>query len=170
MILAAEFQWILSGVLGGMSQPGIRPGGYRVEEDELIRDLIGLRERGVGAVVNLTEASLSEEVVKGTGLAYLHLPVPDLEAPTIAQLDEFIKFVEEHEGAGKGVAAHCRAGLGRTGTMLAAFLVFRGAAARAAISKVRAFRPGSIETPAQEAAIFVYAAHCRTDSGDGALG
>lgn len=160
-MLAADFRWMIPGVLGGMSQPGISYYGYRVDEDELILDLANLKDRGVGALVSLTEAGLQAELVDRCGLTYLHLPVPDLAAPTIGQLDEFSMFVEEQAAAGRGVAAHCRAGLGRTGTVLAAFLVSRGFTARTALSEVRSHRPGAVETPVQEAAVFAYAAHCR---------
>ena len=52
-----------------------------------------------------------------------------------------------------GVAVHCLAGRGRTGTVLAAYFVHRGLSAREAIQKVRDLRPGSIEVPEQEDAI-----------------
>jgi atypical dual specificity phosphatase len=56
-----------------------------------------------------------------------------------------------------GVAVHCGAGLGRTGTVLAAYLVAGGEEARAALARVRELRPGSVETADQERAIEAYA-------------
>ena len=56
-----------------------------------------------------------------------------------------------------GVAVHCTAGKGRTGTVLAAYFVNAGLSAREAIQKVRTLRPGSIETPGQEEAIAEFA-------------
>ena len=55
-----------------------------------------------------------------------------------------------------GVAIHCAAGLGRTGTVLAAFFV-AGGLSRDAIVKVSDLRPGSVETAEQELAIERYA-------------
>ena len=49
-----------------------------------------------------------------------------------------------------GVAVHCAAGKGRTGTVLAAYLVTQGMTAGEAIRKVRELRPGSVETYEQE--------------------
>ena len=57
----------------------------------------------------------------------------------------------------QGVCVHCMAGVGRTGTMLAVYLVkSRGLSAQQAIQEVRRQRPGSIETQSQEEAVFIY--------------
>jgi protein tyrosine phosphatase len=55
------------------------------------------------------------------------------------------------------VAVHCGAGLGRSGTPIAAYLVSQGAAPDDAIALVRARRPGSIETAEQEVAVHEFA-------------
>lgn len=54
------------------------------------------------------------------------------------------------------VAVHCLAGLGRTGTMLACYLVATGTPANNAIMRIREWRPGSIETKEQEAVVYEY--------------
>ncbi|MCK5366227.1 MAG: tyrosine-protein phosphatase, partial [Gammaproteobacteria bacterium] len=51
---------------------------------------------------------------------------------------------------GFSVALHCHGGKGRTGTIAARLLVELGSAPALAIERVRAARPGSIETTAQE--------------------
>ena len=50
-----------------------------------------------------------------------------------------------------------RAGLGRTGSVLAAYFVAQGSTAEAAITRVRDLRPGSVETVSQEEAIELFA-------------
>jgi len=52
---------------------------------------------------------------------------------------------------GDSVALHCRAGLGRTGTVAARVLLERGLNVQAAVDLVRQARPGAIETQVQEA-------------------
>jgi len=41
------------------------------------------------------------------------------------QASRFVQFVTEQRAAQRPVAVHCEAGLGRTGTMLAVYLIFQ---------------------------------------------
>jgi len=90
------------------------------------------------------------------------LPVADFTPPSHEQLRAGVAAIRESLAAGNRVAVHCGAGLGRTGTLLATYLVSEGVNAEAAISQVRQARPGSIETPAQEAAVRQFAATITT--------
>lgn len=57
----------------------------------------------------------------------------------------------------QAVGVHCALGFGRTGTMLACYLVKeRRLAAGDAIAEIRRLRPGSIETFEQEKAVFQF--------------
>lgn len=51
---------------------------------------------------------------------------------------------------GSDVLVHCRGGLGRAGTIAARLLIELGMPPKTAIERVRAVRPGAIETRAQE--------------------
>ena len=84
-------------------------------------------------------------------------PVPDFTPPTQEQIDRMLAFIDEQNDAGRPVAVSCYAGIGRTGTVLACYLVTKGAWPGDAIAEVRQQRPGSIQTPEQEAAVYEYA-------------
>jgi atypical dual specificity phosphatase len=56
-----------------------------------------------------------------------------------------------------GVAVHCAAGLGRTGVIVACYLITLGRTADEAIDEIRNLRPGSIETAEQVEAIGLFA-------------
>jgi atypical dual specificity phosphatase len=83
----------------------------------------------------------------------INVPVPDMEPPTDRQLDHVLETIRKANATGMGVAVHCAAGLGRTGTVLAAYFVATGLAPRDAVDKVRELRPGSVETIEQERAV-----------------
>jgi len=57
---------------------------------------------------------------------------------------------------------HCGAGLGRTGTVLACYLVSRGLTAEQAIGEVRLARPGAVEAVSQVAFVYAYEALLRS--------
>ncbi len=120
-------------------------------------DLRWLRRNGVDVLVSLTEDALPRQWVNDAGLLGVVVPVPDMEAPSDRQLDHILATVRKANASGMGVAVHCAAGLGRTGTVLAAYFVATGLSAREAIVKVRDLRPGSVETAEQERAIERYA-------------
>ncbi|KAL6076423.1 Dual specificity protein phosphatase 23 [Balamuthia mandrillaris] len=62
------------------------------------------------------------------------------------------------DGAAAAVAVHCRAGKGRTGTMIACYFIYsEGISAEEAIQRVRSLSPLSIETKGQEAFIASFA-------------
>jgi atypical dual specificity phosphatase len=65
--------------------------------------------------------------------------------------------IERAHASNMGVAVHCTAGKGRTGTILAAWYVTQGSSAQEAVAKVRELRPGSVETEDQELAVGEFA-------------
>ena len=136
-----NFSFVIEGVLAGLARPC---------ED----GLAALPSQGITGLVSLTEAPLDRDAVARQGLEYLHLPVRDFAAPSTEVVKTFVDFVRRvSAGRGGAVAVHCGSGMGRTGTMLACFLVSEGRGAEEAVAEVRRLRPGSIETDAQEQAV-----------------
>src|SRR5262249_652922 len=120
-------------------------------------DFTWLRERGIQVVLSLSEDPPRRDWVNDAGLMVYHVPIVDMEAPTQEQLERCLSAIERAHAQNMGVAVHCTAGLGRTGTVLAAWFVTQGLSAQNAIARVRRLRPGSVETEEQERAIEEFA-------------
>lgn len=118
-----------------------------------VEDLVWLRRHGIDVLVSLTETPVPRHWVNEAGLLAVNVPVPDMEPPSDRQLDHLVDMIQKANASGMGVAVHCGAGLGRTGTVLAAYLVSRGLTPQQAVEQVRRLRPGSVETTEQEQAI-----------------
>jgi atypical dual specificity phosphatase len=141
-----NFSWVVPQRLAGMAKPG-------AFSNSLEQDLTILEARGIRMIVTLTEDALPAEDLGLHGIEAVHIPVVDYTAPTQDQLLEFVRVAGEAMHDGRPVATHCFAGKGRTGTVLAAWLVSTGRSGSDAIDAIRAARPGSIETEEQEQAV-----------------
>ena len=145
------FDWLLAEQLGACVNPSVSAPA-----------LAELRAGQVGLLINLHERPDPPTLLAELGASTLHLPVQNSDPPSQAQLDQGVAAIAAALGAGTRVAVHCGAGLGRSGTLLAAYLVSQGTPADAAIDEVRRTRPGSIETAEQERAVHAYAARTRS--------
>ena len=157
--MLVNFNWLLEGILAGSGQIG----GWD-DDAQLKRDLDILYEEGIRAIVSLTEWPLELHRVDVPNMAYLHLPIPDMHPPALEDVIAFTKFVDESLKKQSPVVVHCSAGLGRTGTMLASYLVQRGSNTAEALAQVRKRRPGSVETADQELAVCDYEVYMNTKS------
>lgn len=134
--------WVQRGLLGGMSRPGL------VGHSE--RQLRTLSEAGVRMLVCMEEQrAYPLEPLRRHGLAFQHFPVPDMQPPTIDQALALCRLAEAQLAGNRGVAMHCRGGVGRTGVALAAILVWLGDQPGQAVARIRAARPGAIQSPSQ---------------------
>ena len=122
-----------------------------------------MRTHSIELLVNLHTRSHTADVLAERGLDQVHLPVVDLTPPTEEQIELGLRAIDEALGSGRRVAVHCGAGLGRTGTLVACYLVRAGIAPDEAIARLRALRPGSIETREQAMAVAAYAARIATN-------
>jgi protein-tyrosine phosphatase len=130
-------------------------------ERDLVLDLGVIRHWGASTLVTLIEehefdllgVSRLGEQARSLGLEWLHLPITDGEPPDARFENGWLVHgpaVRDCLLDGGKILVHCRAGLGRAGTIAARLLVEFGVAPRDAINRVRAARPGAIETPDQE--------------------
>ncbi len=127
--------------------------GLPVSEDEFE----WLLRQGIMSIITVREVPLPAEWFNGSDVSYLHLDVEDFGAPTIEELDSSVKFIEEQMARGRSVMVHCAAGKGRTGAVLAAYLVkIENLGAEDAIEKLRTIRPGSVQSIVQETAVAMY--------------
>jgi protein-tyrosine phosphatase len=135
LVILAAMTWARQTTEAPAGVPaGVR--NYRAVDETLVRGaapsstaLRSLAAAGVTTVVDLRaerELHVNEALLAELGLTRVHLPIRDGQTPTAEQVDTFLRTVEA--SAGK-VFVHCGAGVGRTGSMVAAYLVSTGKAA-----------------------------------------
>lgn len=138
-----NFSWLINDKLAGSGMP------------TSVSEIDWILKQGVKSIVTMTENSLPESWVKN--VKYLHVPTEDFSAPDMEQIDEAVEFIRIRIENNEPVMVHCAAGIGRTGTILACYLVkYQKISAKDAIQKVRKERPGSIQSESQEIAIGLY--------------
>ena len=100
-------------------------------------------------------------LAKAEGWEWLNIPIRDFDAPSLAQLHEFVELIRQsHE---RRVIVHCEGGTGRTGTMAAAHWIAKGRSVAEAIALVRHARPGAVETTEQETSLIEFASSLNSD-------
>ncbi|QGJ68422.1 Atypical dual specificity phosphatase [Planctomycetales bacterium 10988] len=155
------FYWLISGRLAGTPQPGII--------QDLGYDLSALQRVGITFLVNLTENDLSSEHYAQYGIETYHFPIIDMEAPELQAAKEFCIRLAGWLEEQKTVALHCKAGLGRTGTMLACFLIYQGRSALSALEHARSIEPRWVQSDTQVEFLSEFEKYCREPNQAGFL-
>lgn len=140
-----NFSWIEQGRLAGSGLP--------VNKEEFK----WLINKGIKSIVTVREVPLPSKWFDGNDIDYLHLMVEDYGAPSMEIIDETVDYIDKKISSGKPVLVHCAAGKGRTGAVLAAYLMKKeNLTADQAIEKIRLMRPGSVQSLTQETALSMY--------------
>lgn len=139
----AGFTWILPQRLAGCPEPGV-VASIDYDLDLLVR-------AGITCLITLTEKDLPQEPLARHGLKNLHLPIYDREAPSMAQTYMLVRRMQTLLEQGEVLAVHCKAGIGRTGSVLAAWLIREGGlSAETAITRLRSIKSTFVQTEVQE--------------------
>lgn len=145
------FHWIVPGRLAGCAAPGITNG--------IDYDLDLLARMGVTHLITLTEKDLDQDALARHRLRNIHLPVFDRETPSVAQTYMLLRRMQKLLDEEQVVAVHCKAGIGRTGTVLAAWLIREGGLSTdIAIERLRNINKAYVQTEAQESFLHAFEA------------
>ena len=138
-----NFSWLIEGKLAGSAIP--------TSKDEIK----WMQEEGVKSIVTIREEPLDEDWT--AGMNYLHVLSDDMGVPSFDDLKSSVDYIDKRIQNKEPVMVHCLAGLGRTGTILACYLIkYEKMSAIDAIQHVREKRHGSIQSFVQEEMIFQY--------------
>lgn len=136
------FHWLLPQQLGGTPRPGLLSSADS--------DLDALKALGVDLLVSLEETpTVATDAARARAIDVWHTPIVDMQPPGLEVARELTQRMHAALEQGRTLAVHCRAGLGRTGTLLVAYLISRGESAVAALERARAINPLWVQSESQ---------------------
>jgi atypical dual specificity phosphatase len=147
-----NFSWVIDNKLAGSGTP------MTTEQYEW------LIKNNIRSIVTVREFPLPEKWLINnnnklkTDKDYKFEYVKDYGVPTLKVLDEIVDYINTKiNNEKKPLVVHCAAGKGRTGTILAAYLMkLENLSSQDAIEKIRTIRPGSIQSKIQEETLHEY--------------
>ena len=136
-----NFSWIIEEKLAGSAIPTSK------------EEIDWIKQEGVKSIVTIREEPLEDEWIKDVN--YLHVHSNDMGIPEFSDLVNSVDFIHQRITNDEPVMVHCLAGLGRTGTILACYMIkYQKMSTQDAIDFVREQRHGSIQSYPQEEIIF----------------
>jgi cell division cycle 14 len=149
-----DMNWIIPNKLLAFASPYptnvIGEGIYVATPADVIPTFRGL---GITHIVRLNKQFYDADVFKNEGFKHTELYFTDGSTPPISILQRFLEIIESDDV----VALHCKAGLGRTGTLAGCYMIKNyGFTAREVIGWIRLCRGGSIIGPQQHYLVFYY--------------
>jgi len=146
-----NFSWVIDNKLAGSGTPMTTE-----QYDWLIKN-------NIRSIVTVREFPLPEKWLTNNGKLdvykdYKFEYVKDYGVPTLKVLDDIVNYINyKINDEKKPLVIHCAAGKGRTGTILAAYLMkLENLSSHDAIKKIRIIRPGSIQSKLQEETLHKY--------------
>jgi atypical dual specificity phosphatase len=146
-----NFSWVIDNKLAGSGTP-MTSEQYRWLIKKNIKSIVTVREFPLPQkwlVDNEKETIIND---------YKFVYVKDYGVPSLEVLDNIVDYINiKITKEKKPLVVHCAAGKGRTGTILAAYLLKQdNISSQDAIKKIRSLRPGSIQSKIQEEILHKY--------------
>ncbi|XP_039476681.1 dual specificity protein phosphatase CDC14B isoform X3 [Oreochromis aureus] len=143
-----DLNWIIPGKFLAFSGPHPKSkieNGYPLHAPEAY--IPYFRKHNITTIIRLNKKMYDARRFTDSGFEHQDLFFVDGSTPNDSIVRKFLNICENAEGA---IAVHCKAGLGRTGTLIACYMMkhYRLTAAEA-IAWIRICRPGSIIGPQQ---------------------
>lgn len=143
-----DLNWIVPGKFIAFAGPHSKArteNGFPVHSPETYVPYF--RENNVSTVIRLNKKLYSADRFRRAGFDHFDLFFTDGSTPSDSILRRFLEICETADGT---IAVHCKAGLGRTGTLIGCYLMRHyGFTAADAIAWLRIARPGSVIGPQQ---------------------
>jgi len=144
-----DMNWIIPGKYIAFSSPSISQydqDGYRTFTPD---DYVPIfRKWGIGLVIRLNKETYDAKKFLKNGIKHLELFFADGSVPKMEIIDTFLEVCEKEK---HGIAVHCKAGLGRTGSLIGCYAMKHyNFPADAFIGYIRIARPGCVLGPQQQ--------------------
>jgi len=157
-----NFNWLIEGKLAGGGIPmSLREIKWLSEQQE-IRSIVTIKDKPLPSEwFSGEDGSIGDRKID-----YFHVSVKDYDAPSsLEELDYVVNYIIRQIDKGKRVMVHCSGGRGRTGTILAAYLIKKGdvLGAEQAIDNLRKIRAKSIQSKDQEDIVFSYEKYLKNE-------
>ena len=159
-----NFNWVIEGKLAESGLPSSSKEIRWLAKQQGIRSIVTIKEKplpsewfGSSTGINSNSTNNDDNNPK---IDYFHISIEDYGAPSVEELDYVVNYITRQIDKGKPVMVHCSGGRGRTGTILAAYLIKNEKGdmnAEQAIKKINKIRGGeSIQSKDQERIVFDY--------------
>lgn len=135
------FLWLKKGVLAGTPLPGVF--------HDFEYDMKMLQRVGVTKLVTLMTKPINKEALEKFSVKSIWHAIKDMGAPSCELAVTICQDIDQAIKDNEVIAVHCRAGMGRTGTILAAYLIWDGSDALRALDTVRGIEPRWVQSEEQ---------------------